>query len=649
MPRDRKPLPALDNAPTVTSPDLPPIYNRNYTDTILKYGGLATRFPQLETNAKTIVAAINELYAHPGTGVVPNPLFTGLLATSEGLYLETSDGAMIEVEGGGNIAGTLYSIGIEGDIYTIDSGNGNHRTLTQAEYEALSEAEKNDGTIYFIEDIPAVTLRPEDLRSDNAEIGQLLSYTRYGMWEPTVDVSDLSTGDVLSWKNNTWQGKHLSVNDVATITNPQNGQALVYDSTSHSWKNGTVSSVGELEDLTDVDITTPSNGQVLKYDNGEWINANESTGVAELDDLDDVDISSPSNGQALLYSDGDWVNGNIVTDIPDLSDLPDVSISSATDGQVLKYDNGTWVNADDEGGGTASDITYDNTESGLTADNVQDAIDEVVGDAVTDISDLSDVSISSATSGQILKYDNGVWVNANESTGSTVSVTQIQTTGNKIATITVDSVDTDLYAPTSGGATSLATLSDVTITSATQGQVLTYDGTDWVNANSSGGGGTAATITFDDTDVEFEADDVQEAFEAIVKTLTQSEYNSLSVAEQNNGTIYMITDSPVSYPDLDDLTDVVISSPSNGQILKYNGTNWVNGTGTSSPWIEETGTLTTGQTSITFQNAPITASSTIDVYTDGDVDYDSVSVSGTDITVTFEAQASDLGVMVRIS
>jgi hypothetical protein len=29
---------------------------------------------------------------------------------------------------------------------------------------------------------------------------------------------------------------------------------------------------------------------------------------------------------------------------------------------------------------------------------------------------------------------------------------------------------------------------------------------------------------------------------------------------------------------LDSLNDVVITTPSNGQVLKYNGTNWVNGT-----------------------------------------------------------------------
>ena len=35
------------------------------------------------------------------------------------------------------------------------------------------------------------------------------------------------------------------------------------------------------------------------------------------------------------------------------------------------------------GGGAAEDITYDNTESGLTADDVQAAIDEVAGDVST--------------------------------------------------------------------------------------------------------------------------------------------------------------------------------------------------------------------------------------------------------------------------
>lgn len=520
-------LPALSNSDKVPKPDLATLGNQNYTSTILKYGNLTLPFYQLKTNAKTVVAAINELYSRPnhsgvggGTIVIPNPYVSGdaVLGTDEDDYIVTNKGQFIEIFQG-DLVGNLETVSIDGDIYNVGSGDGKHRTLTQEEYNALTEEEKNNGTIYFIEDIPAVVLKPEDLRSDNAEIGQILSYTRYGLWEPTVDVRTLNTGDVLAWGSSTWTAKHLGIGDIATITSPQNGQALIYDSQSHNWINGTVSTVGELDDLTDVDITTPSNGQVLKYDNGEWINANESTGVAELNDLSDVDISS------------------------------------ATDGQVLKYDNGTWVNADDEGGETASDITYDNTDSGLIATNVQDAIDELAqGGGAINLDDLSDVDITSAQSGQVLKFDGTYWVNASESTGSTVSVTQIQSTGTKIATITVDSVGTDLYAPQGGGgATTLDDLTDVSITSATDGQVLTYDSTsgEWINDTISVTV-DAEAVNYDNTTSGLTADDVQEAIDEVVDNLddkaeyvelTQLEYDALSPAEKSNGTLYFITDA----------------------------------------------------------------------------------------------------------
>lgn len=44
------------------------------------------------------------------------------------------------------------------------------------------------------------------------------------------------------------------------------------------------------------------------------------------------------------------------------------------------------------GSSSASGVTYDNTTSGLSATNVQDAIDEVVGDVTTINSDLSELN-----------------------------------------------------------------------------------------------------------------------------------------------------------------------------------------------------------------------------------------------------------------
>ena len=64
---------------------------------------------------------------------------------------------------------------------------------------------------------------------------------------------------------------------------------------------------------------------------------------------------------------------------------------------------------------------------------------------------------------------------------------------------------------------------------------------------------------------------------------------------------------------------------------------------------EITGTLTAGNTSITLQNAAITTTSTIDIYTDVfGISPESVSVATGEITITFEEQASDLGVKVVI-
>ena len=42
---------------------------------------------------------------------------------------------------------------------------------------------------------------------------------------------------------------------------------------------------------------------------------------------------------------------------------------------------------------------------------------------------------------------------------------------------------------------------------------------------------------------------------------------------------YLRGDGSLETHNLDSLTDVVVSSPSNGQFLKYNGTNWVNSAG----------------------------------------------------------------------
>ena len=104
---------------------------------------------------------------------------------------------------------------------------------------------------------------------------------------------------------------------------------------------------------------------------------------------------------------------------------------------------------------------------------------------------------------------------------------------------------------------------------------------------------------------------------------------------------------------LDDLTDVDISSPTDGQALIYDGANskWVNGAGGgSASWTDVTGTLTAGNTSVTLSDASITSNSTFDIYTDTfGVNPTGITVATGSITLTFKSQASDVNVKVRVS
>ena len=82
----------------------------------------------------------------------------------------------------------------------------------------------------------------------------------------------------------------------------------------------------------------------------------------------------------------------------------------------------------------------------------------------------------------------------------------------------------------------------------------------------------------------------------------------------------------------------------------YSGTAWQEFGGVYvAPWVDITGTLEAGETSITLTNATITTTSTIEVFNDLDVPYISKVVSTGSITLTFDEQDADMSVKVRIS
>lgn len=78
--------------------------------------------------------------------------------------------------------------------------------------------------------------------------------------------------------------------------------------------------------------------------------------------------------------------------------------------------------------------------------------------------------------------------------GSTVTITPTISTGTKIADYVIDGYGGSLYAPNGGGgASALDDLTDVDLTTPSNGQVLKYDSANskWINANESGGGASS--------------------------------------------------------------------------------------------------------------------------------------------------------------
>ena len=148
-------LPALDNSGKVKDPNLNDIGERNYTSTILKYGNLAVPFPQLKTDAKTIVPAINELHDRPsgGSTVIPNPEVGASLEAESGESLETESGVVLEIDGqgGGSIVGPLNTVSIDGDIYSVEGGGGTYVVANPAgtAQDTLSKLQV-DTTIYEV-------------------------------------------------------------------------------------------------------------------------------------------------------------------------------------------------------------------------------------------------------------------------------------------------------------------------------------------------------------------------------------------------------------------------------------------------------------------------------------------------------------------
>ena len=259
-----------------------------------------------------------------------------------------------------------------------------------------------------------------------------------------------------------------------------------------------------------------------------------------------------------------------------LDDLVDVSAAGAAIQQIIKFNGTSWVLDTDVV--STSFTVQTNTASGggaLTYNNSTAIFQYTPPDlsgfltSLGSIGGHTDVDVTGAANGKILKYNGASWEVADDNTTAASAFVSLTDTPNSFTAgkwLKVNAGGTALEwtdAPQTA-LSSINDINDVTITSAQNDQLLKWNGTNWINFTP----GYLTSFTEQDPTVP-----------AHVKNITQANINTWN-AKSDVGA-------------LNDLSDVDTTGAANTKILKHNGTQWVvanDGGSVQSDWAQSTTT-----------------------------------------------------------
>ena len=430
-----------------------------------------------------------------------------------------------------------------------------------------------------------------------------------------------SANEIVFYDGTNWINKQLALTDLSDtqISTPTLDQILIYNGTK--WQNQPfpVPDIA-LEEISDVTLLNINVADVLVFDGVEWTNQK-----VELQHINPA--NTPGYGSVLVFNNG-YVAADPKTDKrfvmfdktlnafrigqPTLQILQDVAIDTPLDLQVLQYDNssGVWRNATVAmGGGTVTSVTAGTGLSGGTITTTGTI------SLNANLNNLNDVTITTPSTNQFLRYNGSQWINQSFS-----PVTSI-TAGTGLSGGTITTTGTIALNA------NLDLLTDVVISTPSTNQFLRYDGTSWVNQSftpvtsiTAGTGLSGGTITTTGT-IALDAN-LDLLTDVVITTPTTDQFlrydgtswvnqsftpvTSITAGTGLSGGTITSTGTISLNANLDDLNDVVISTPSTNQFLRYDGTSWVNQTVTLN-----SGTVTQINTGTGLLGGPITSTGTI--------------------------------------
>jgi len=473
---------------------------------------------------------------------------TGSATQNAGIEVERGSDANVGIRW--NETSNKWEFTNDGTTYsTISSFSGDYNDLTNkptlatvatsGDYNDLTNLPTLfDGNYNSLTNLPTLaTVATSGDYNDLTNLPTLATVATSGDYNdltnlPTITTYTAGTGVTIDGSNAINIGQSVATTDSVTFAAVTVSGTVTNatDAATKQYVDDAVSGFsGSLSGLTDVSITSPTNGQVLKYNGTAWINDTDATGgggggIA----LTDLSVTDSGGDGSLSYNNTTGVftyTGPSATEVrAHFSAGTGISISSGV------------ISATGGGGGLTGDITTFDYGS-FTQTTFNDQLDY----AVNQLSDLG-----------TFKAYNETAINAGIFTGTgDLSIYGSGSRDIELSELADNNWDSGTYVPKTTFITPLEwvvdKLNDVNFgsfssSSATAVNLGTYNNPQVAVSNLDGFPNSAlqnSSITI----------------------------NGTSVSLGGTRTI-----------NLADLGTVTVTTPSNGQVLKYNGTAWVNTT-----------------------------------------------------------------------
>ena len=266
----------------------------------------------------------------------------------------------------------------------------------------------------------------------------------------------------------------------------------------------------------------------------------------------------------VLYLGKELLNSSL----PTIDSVGDVVIDGAVSGQVLKFDGQNWINSDvvaDSGFLATRIAALEGLAPSLALKTyVDDKVSDLINGAPGALDTLNELALALGNDENF----SATIINTLASKANISSLALVATSGSYNDLINKPTLATVATSGSYNDLSNKPTLASfASISSPISGQVLKYNGTAWANSTLSTVATSGSYNDLSDTPSLFSGAYADlTGTPALATVATSGSYNDLSHTPTIPSTIAALTG------------DVTITNPESGNVLKYNGTKWVNQT-----------------------------------------------------------------------